>query len=207
VSAIGLFERIKQRARLVAAQTEEPSRELGDLIEPGSSVEASGMAPGSAGAAANLQQLKELRDSGLIDADTYDLIEASITNPTAVAGIDAADLDLLQRGVAATATVLALPEASDEAGARPTMTLEVHPAVGSPYEAGCTIAAGHPGGELKVGDFLPAGSTPSILGTSRSTGSRSVPERCLEDVGASQPTSRAGPRRPHADSRRGWARR
>jgi hypothetical protein len=155
VSAIGLFERIKQRARLVAAQTEEPSRELGDLVEPGSSVEAFGVAPGSAGGAANLQQLEELRDSGLIDADTFGLIEASMTNPTAGAGIDAADLDLLQRGVPATATVLALPEASDEGGARPAMTLEVHPAVGAPYEAGCTIAAGHPGGELKVGDFLP----------------------------------------------------
>jgi hypothetical protein len=169
--------------RLDASQTEEPSRELGDLIEPGSSVEVSGI-PSSAGGAAGLEQLKGLRDSGLIDAEAVDLIAATMTNPTAeldrlhASGVisdeiyaqacasmpaatsgsgpaaDAADLDLLQHGESATATVLALPAPSGEADARLLMRLEVHPAAGAPYEVGCTVATVHLGGELKAGDFL-----------------------------------------------------
>jgi hypothetical protein len=184
VSAIGLFSRIKLLARLDAAQAEEPSRELGDLIEPGSVPDLSGMPPGAAGGAASLEQLKGLQASGLIDADTFDLIEASMTNATAEIdrlhasgvmsdeiyaqalasmaaatsgsspSVDAAELELLQRGESATATVLTMPKQVDEADARLLITLEVHPAAGSPYPADCTLAAINPAGDLKVGDFL-----------------------------------------------------
>lgn len=169
--------------RLDASQTEDPSRELGDLIEPGSSVEVSGIPNSSAGGAAGLEQLKGLRDAGLIDAEAFALIEATMTNPTAeldrlhASGVisdeiyaqacasmpaatsasgpaaDAADLDLLLHGESATATVLAPPAPSGEADAR-LMRLEVHPAAGAPYEVDCTAATVHPGGELKAGDFL-----------------------------------------------------
>ena len=141
-------------------------------------------APGAAGGAASLDQLKELHAAGLIDADTFDLIETTMTNATAeldrlhasgvmsdevyaqaiasMAGttagsgpsIDAGELELLQHGESAPATVLTLPKPIDDANARLLMRLEVHPAVGSPYEVDCTVAAAHPAGELKVGDFL-----------------------------------------------------
>jgi hypothetical protein len=131
------------------------------------------MSAGAVGGAAGLGQLQGLRDSGLIDADTFELIEATMANPTAEldrlhasgaisdeiyaqaiasmptaaagagAGVDAAELDLLQRGAPATATVLALPESSD-GDARLPVTLEVHPAAGPSYEVRCTIAAVHP---------------------------------------------------------------
>jgi hypothetical protein len=147
---------------------------LGDFIEPGSSPEVSGTPPGS-----GLEQLK-----GLIDTDTFELIEATMTNPAAeldrlhVSGamsdeiyaqamasmpaatsgsspaVEAADLELLQHGESATATVLTMSKQIDKAGARLLMTLEVHPTAGSPYPADCTIAAVNPGGDLKVGDFL-----------------------------------------------------
>jgi hypothetical protein len=182
---MGLFERIKRLAQLDAPQTAEPSRELGDLIEPGSSPEAFGTpAEGSADGAAGLEQLAGLRASGLIDADTFELIETTMTNATAeldrlhasgamsdeiyaqamasVPGatsgsglsVDAAELDLLQRGESAPATILALPGPIEEASAPLLITLEVHPAAGSAYEVDCPIAAVHPGGELKVGNFL-----------------------------------------------------
>jgi hypothetical protein len=69
-------------ARLDAAPTEEPSRELGDLVEP-DSVEVSGTpAPGAAGGAAGLDQLQELRAAGLIDAGTFDMIESTMADAT-----------------------------------------------------------------------------------------------------------------------------
>lgn len=142
------------------------------------------MPPGAGGGAASLEQLKGLRASGLIDADTFDLIEATMTNPTAEldrlhasgamsdeiyaqavasmaaatsgssTSVDAVELELLQRGESATATVLTVPKQIDEANPRLLMTLEVHPAAGSPYPAECTLAAVNPAGDLKVGDFL-----------------------------------------------------
>ena len=181
---MGFFENVKRLARL--AQTEESSPELGDLIEPGSSAEVSAASAqeGTDSGAASLGQLEELRASGLIDADTFNLIEATMTNATAeldrlhasgvmseeiyaqamasMAGattgsapIDAAELELLRHGESAPATILALPGPTEEANARLPVTLEVHPAAGSPYEVDCTIPALHPGGELKVGNFLP----------------------------------------------------
>jgi hypothetical protein len=184
VGVIGLFARIKLLARLDTPQAEAPSRELGDFVEPGSAPEIPGMPPGAAGGAASLEQLKGLRASGLIDTDTFNLIEATMTNPTAEIdrlhasgvmsdeiyaqamasmsaatsgsspSVDAAELELLQRGESATATVLTTPKPIDEADARLLMTLEVHPAAGSPYPADCTLAAVSPAGDLKVGDFL-----------------------------------------------------
>jgi hypothetical protein len=180
---MGLFDRIKALARLDAAPTEEPSRELGDLIEPGS-VEVSGMSAGGAGGAAGLDQLKELQTAGLIDADTLKTIESTMVDATAQleqlhasgmmsdevyaqamasmaaatsgsgAPVDAAELHLLQHGESAAATVLAGPDPTDPPCTRLGMKLEVHPAAGSPYPVDCTIAARHPGGDLKVGDFL-----------------------------------------------------
>jgi hypothetical protein len=175
---MGLFDRIKQVARLDAPRTDESSRELGDLIEPGSSPEISGTpGQGSGDGAAGLEQLEGLRAAGLIDADTFDLIETTMTNATAELdrlhasgvmsdeiyaqamasmpgstsgsglAIDAAELDLLQHGESTPATILALPGPL-------AMTLEIHPATGSPYEVESTIAVAHPGGALKVGDFL-----------------------------------------------------
>jgi len=185
---MGLFDWMKQRARLDAPQTEEPSRELGDFIEPGSAPEVSGM---PAGGAAGLEQLKGLRASGLIDTDTFNLIEATMANPTAELdrlhasgvmsdeiyaqamasmpaatsgsspSVDAANLELLQHGESAPATILAIPEPTDKADAPLPITLEVHPAGGSPYPVDCTIAAVHPGGDLKVGDFLPVKVDPA----------------------------------------------
>jgi hypothetical protein len=182
---MGLFDRIKLLGRLDSAQAEEPSLELGDLVEPGSTVEVSGTpALGSTGGAAGLDQLQELRAAGLIDADTLDLIETTMSNATAeldrlhasgvmsdeiyaqamasmsaatsgsAASIDAGELELLQHGESAPATVLALRKPIDEANPRPPMTLEVHPAIGPPYEVECAVVAAHPAGELKVGDFL-----------------------------------------------------
>jgi len=140
---------------------------------------------GSAAGATGLAQLQGLRDSGLIDAKTFELIETTMANPTAEldrlhasgvisdeiyaqaiasmpaatsaagAAAAAADLDLLQRGESATATVLAPPRPSGEANARLSLQLEVHPTNGAPYEVECAIVAVHPGREPKAGDFLP----------------------------------------------------
>jgi len=142
------------------------------------------MPAGATGGAASLEQLKELHASGLIDTDTFDLIEATMTNASAELdrlhasgvmsdeiyaqamasmtaatsasspSVDADELDLLQRGESAVATILALREPTDQAGARLLTTLEVHPATGSPYTADCSVAAVHLGAELKVGGFL-----------------------------------------------------
>lgn len=142
------------------------------------------MPAGATSGATSLEQLKGLHASGLIDTDTFDLIEATMTNATAEldrlhasgvmsdeiyaqaiasmtaatsgssASVDATELDLLMRGESATATVLALGQPADQAGARLLTTLEVHPATGSAYTADCTVAAVHLGDELKVGDFL-----------------------------------------------------
>ena len=170
--------------RLDATPSEEPSRELGDLVEPGS-VEVSGTpALGATGGAAQLGQLKELQDAGLIDPGTLDMIESTMANATAqleqlhasgmmsdevyaqaMAGmaaansgsapaVDATELELLQRGESAPATVLALPQPVDQTKARTLIKLEVHPATGSPYEVDCTVAATHPSATLKVGDFV-----------------------------------------------------
>ncbi|MET0559195.1 MAG: hypothetical protein ABW065_11055 [Solirubrobacterales bacterium] len=183
---MGFFEKVKGLVRL-APQTEDSRPELGDLIEPGSSAEVSAASAGkgSDSGAAGPRQLEELRASGLIDADTFNLIEATMTNATteldrlhasgvmsdeiyaqamaSMAGattgsglsIDAAEMDLLQHGESAPATILALPGPTDEANARLPITLEVHPATGTPYRVDCTIPTLHPGGELKVGNFLP----------------------------------------------------
>lgn len=181
---MGLFDRIKRLSRLDPPQTEEPSRELGDLIEPGSYVEGSGGAPG-------LDQLEGLRAAGLIDSKTFDLIERTMANPTAELdrlhasgvmsdeiyaqamasmpgaasgsgpSVDATELELLQRGESAPAKILALPDPIGGASARLPVTLEVHPATGPPYEVDCTIAAANPTAGLKVGDFLPVKVDPS----------------------------------------------
>ncbi len=127
--------------------------------------------------------MQELRASGLLDADTFDLIETTMTNATAELArlhasgamsdeiyaqamasmpaatsasspaVDAADLELLQRGETATATVRALPAPDDGTNARRRVTLEVHPTAGPSYEVECNLGV-HPGGELEVGDFL-----------------------------------------------------
>ena len=139
-------------ARLDTAQAEESSLELGDFIEPGSSPDLAGTATsGATGAATGLDQLKDLQTAGLIDADTFKLIEATYASAPA---IDAGEFELLQHGESATATVLTTPEPLDQGGTRLGMTLEVHPAAGSPYPVDCTVASLHPGGNLKVGDFL-----------------------------------------------------
>jgi hypothetical protein len=80
---VGLFDRIKALARLDASPTEEPKRELGDLVEPGS-VEVSGTpAPDAAAAGApEHDQLQQLRAAGLIDADTFETIESTMANAT-----------------------------------------------------------------------------------------------------------------------------
>ena len=128
-------------------------------------------------------QLNELDASGLIDADTLDLIETTMTDATAqldrlhASGLmsdeiyaqakasmaaatsgpspaeSAAELDLLLHGDSAPATILALSE-PDDRDARRQLTLEVHPATGSPYTVECAIGAVPPGAELKVGHFL-----------------------------------------------------
>jgi hypothetical protein len=142
------------------------------------------MPAGGAGGAAGLAQLKELQAAGLIDADTLSMIESTMTNATAQleqlhasgmmsdevyaqamasmaaatsgsgSAVDAGELELLQRGESAPATVLALPKPIDEANSRLLIKLEVHPATGSPYEVDCAVAAAHPAAKLKVGDFL-----------------------------------------------------
>jgi hypothetical protein len=139
---------------------------------------------GADGGAAGLDQLRQLQAAGLIDADTLAQIESVMANPTAeldrlhasgvmsdevyaqakasmsaatsgaAGSIDAGELELLQHGEAAPATVLALPEGADGAAERPRMRLEVHPVVGSPYEVECAVVAHPAGSELKVGDFL-----------------------------------------------------
>jgi hypothetical protein len=156
---VGLFKRIKLLARLASTQGEEPSRELGDLVEPGSTVDYAGMAAlGSAGAATGLEQMKELHAAGLIDDDTFKLIETSWANAAAAGygpSLDAGELELLQHGESAPATVLAVREPSEEPNARPRLTLEVHPTGGSPYEVDCKLLAAHPAAAgLKAGDFL-----------------------------------------------------
>lgn len=101
-------------------------------------------------------ELDRLHASGVMSDEIYAQAMASMTAATSASSpsVDATELDLLQRGESATATVLALRETTDEAGARLLTTLEVHPATGSPYAADCAIAAVHLGAELKVGDFL-----------------------------------------------------
>lgn len=170
-----------QRARSGELATEDASPEPGDFVESGSVPDASALPPGVAGGAASLEHLKGLHASGLIDTETFALIEATMANPTAQLdqlhasgamsdevyaqalasmpaatdpAADAAEMELLQHGESAPATVLSLEQASDEVGAPLLITLEVHPAAGDPYTASCTLAAGRLGTEPKVGDFL-----------------------------------------------------
>jgi hypothetical protein len=137
-----------------------------------------------AGDPGGLEQLESLRASGLVDAKSLEMIEASMTNASeqleqlhasgvmsdeiyaqakasmsaAMSGgtnsVDAAELDLLQRGTPATATVLALREPNEGAGAHPQATLEVHPATGSPYTVECAMKPNPLQAEPKVGDFI-----------------------------------------------------
>lgn len=181
--AIGLFDRIKRLGRLDAQQAEEPNRDLGDFIEPGSSPEVTGTGVGAVGGAAGLEQLKGLQAAGLIDAGTLEMIESSMANASAqieglhASGVmsdelyaqamasmtaassgsspsfDAAELELLQHGEPAPATVLTAPELTGGPEARLKLKIEVHPTAGDPYPVDCTVAAAH-GGDLKVGDFL-----------------------------------------------------
>jgi hypothetical protein len=142
------------------------------------------MPAGGGGGAAGFDQLKELQAAGLIDADTLHMIESTMAKATAqleqlhasgvmsdevyaqaMAGmaaatsgsgssVDAAELELLEHGESAPATVLALPRPPAEANARLLMKLDVHPATGSPYEVDCAVSPAHPAAKLKVGDFL-----------------------------------------------------
>jgi hypothetical protein len=145
-------------AREGAVSEGEGRAEAGDFVEPGSAPDLAAMPAAATGGAAHLEQMKGLRDAGLIDAETFELIERSLANAPAGAfgagSFDAAEMQLLQHGEPAAATVLTVPAPADEAGARLALKLEVHPAAGSPYPADCTIPALHPGAELKVGDFL-----------------------------------------------------
>ena len=62
---MGLFKRIKLLARLASTQGDESSRELGDLVEPGSTVDYAGMAAlSSAGAAQTM--ITERRNIGKV---------------------------------------------------------------------------------------------------------------------------------------------
>jgi hypothetical protein len=168
---IGFFDRIKKLARLGARRAEEPSRELGDFIEPGSTPGVSETSVGTDGGAAGLEQLKGLQAAGLIDAETLKTIEATMANATAELGrlhasgvmsdeiyaqamasmtaatsgagpsVDAAELDLLQNGESAPATVIAVAEPPGPANPRLLIQLEVHPAAGAPYQIDCTTPA------------------------------------------------------------------
>jgi hypothetical protein len=154
---VGLFGRLKLIARLASTEGETSPRELGDLVEPGSTVDVAGMAAlGSADATSGVEQMKELHAAGLIDDETFKLIEASWAQAgvAGAASLDAGELELLQRGEAAPATVLATPEAGEEAGGRTRLRLEVHPADGAPYEVDCAVAPHHPAAAMKAGDFL-----------------------------------------------------
>jgi D-serine deaminase-like pyridoxal phosphate-dependent protein len=141
-------------------------------------------ASGSAAGAAGLDQLKELQAAGLIDADTLKMIQSTMTNANAQleqlhasgvmsdevyaqamasmaaatsgagSSVDAEELDLLQHGESAPATVLALSQPPDETAPMLLIKLEVHPATGSPYEVDCAVSPAHPAAKLKVGDFL-----------------------------------------------------
>ncbi|HXF29978.1 MAG TPA: hypothetical protein VN522_00550 [Solirubrobacterales bacterium] len=136
------------------------------------------------GGDSTLEQLKGLQAAGVIDAETFEMIESSMKNASAQldqlhasgamsdeiyaqamaslnaansgagASVDAAELQLLQHGESAPATVLTAPAPIDQAAGRLAMKLEVHPAAGAPYEVDCTIAAAHPAAAMKVGDFL-----------------------------------------------------
>lgn len=163
---MGLFKRIKLLARLASTQGEGPDREMGDLVEPGSTVDYTGLASlSSVGASTGLEQMKELHAAGLIDSDTFKLIETSWANAAAAgygASIDAGELELLQHGEPAPATVLAVREPAEEPNAQPRLTLEVHPVTGSPYEVDCKALAAHPAAAgLKPGDFLQVKIDPS----------------------------------------------
>lgn len=102
-------------------------------------------------------ELDRLHASGAMSDEIYAQAMASMPAATSASSpsADAANLELLQHGESAPATILTMPEPTDKADAPQLMTLEVHPATGSPYPVDCTIAAVHPGGDLKVGDFLP----------------------------------------------------
>jgi hypothetical protein len=75
---MGLFARLKLLGRLASTEGETSSQELGDLVESGSTVDVAGMAAlGSAGAMRGIEQMKELHAAGLIDDETFKLIETS----------------------------------------------------------------------------------------------------------------------------------
>jgi hypothetical protein len=150
---------MKLLARLASSQGEPPRPELGDLVEPGSTPDFAAMAAlGSAGAASGVEQMKELHAAGLIDDETFKLIESSWAQAGAAGyapSIDAGELELLQRGDSAPATALAVAESTDESKGRLRLTLEVHPATGSSYEVECAALAAHPAAAgLKAGDLL-----------------------------------------------------
>jgi hypothetical protein len=153
---VGLFKRIKLLAKLASTGGETSRQELGDLVEPGSTPDIAGMAALGSGAT-GVEQMKELHAAGLIDDETFKLIETSWAQAGAAGyapSVDAGELELLQRGESAPATVLGAPEPSDEAGERTRLRLEVHPATGSPYPVDCAVAPHHPAAALKAGDFV-----------------------------------------------------
>lgn len=99
-------------------------------------------------------ELDRLHASGVMSDEIYAQAKASMATATSSStpAVDAAHLQLMQEGVTATATVLTVPEPDEQQG-RPAMTIEVHPADGSSYEAECAPPP-QPAPALKAGDFL-----------------------------------------------------
>jgi hypothetical protein len=87
-------------------------------------------------------QLEQLHASGAMSDEVYAQAMASMGAATSGSGsaVDAGELELLQHGESAPATVLALPKPTDEANPRLLIKLEVHPTTGSPYEVDCAVS-------------------------------------------------------------------
>jgi hypothetical protein len=102
-------------------------------------------------------ELERLHASGMVSDEVYAQAMAGMSAAANGGGdpaADAAEKDLLLRGESATASILAAPEPTDESGTRLSVSLEVHPATGLPYKAGCEIPAAHLPDGLGAGDFL-----------------------------------------------------
>jgi Zn-dependent protease len=128
-------------------------------------------------------QLEQLHASGMMSDEVYAQAMASMAAATPGSGsaVDAGELELLQHGESAPATVLALPKPIDEANSRLLIKLEVHPATGVALRSRLRRLPGPSGGQAE-GRRLPPGQGRPRRRQARRDRPRKGPVRSVEET-------------------------